>query len=229
MAKIIHLETSTKVCSVAISENGILIDSITEKSESFMHSEKLNFLLDELLKKNSFSFGDLNAVSVSSGPGSYTGIRIGVSTAKGLCFALNIPLISVDSLFALAGHFQNQDKFLAPVALIVAMIDARRMEAFTAIYDSFGYAVKPISAEIFTVDYLAHIHANIPVYLVGDAQEKCRQLWSQRENFVFTDCEASALGQVKLAFEKFQRAEFEDLAYFEPYYLKDFLVEKKIN
>lgn len=222
MALILHLETSTKVCSVALSNNGILIDYSTEKYESFAHSERLNFLIDNLVSKNELTYKDLEAVSVSSGPGSYTGLRIGVSTAKGLCFALDIPLISVDSLLALAHYAKLSNRIIEKNSVVVSMIDARRMEAFTAIYDRKLYAIKPISAEIFDENYLTDLDENTTVYLCGDAQEKCKKLWTSRENFSFTDLESDARGQIELAYQKFKSYNFENLSYFEPYYLKDF-------
>jgi tRNA threonylcarbamoyladenosine biosynthesis protein TsaB len=221
LAKIIHLETSTKVCSVALSEKGKLVDSITEKADTFSHSERLHLIIDTLVKKNELTFKDLDAISVSSGPGSYTGLRIGVSSAKGLCYALDIPLISIDSLKCLF-HYANNQLKIHDQSLTVCMIDARRMEAFTAIYDFRGYEIKPISAEIFDENYLVEVNPNIPIYLVGDAQHKCKEIWKNREHFVFTELEADAIGQIAPAYEKFCNGDFEDLAYFEPFYLKDF-------
>ncbi len=227
MTHILHLETSTKVCSVALSNQGVLVDYITETSESFMHSERLNVLIQEILDRNSWTFSDLQAIAVSCGPGSYTGLRIGVSTAKGLCFALAIPLIAVDALLSLAQFCKESDISIPINALFLSMIDARRMEAFTALYDSNMYAVKPIAADIFDENYLQEIDSNIPLYLVGDAQEKCKSLWSHRGNFHFTEIQADARGQIRVAFEKFQNQMFEDLVYFEPYYLKDFQIGAK--
>lgn len=221
MAKIIHLETSTKVCSVALSEKGKFVDVITEKTDTFLHSERLNLIIETLVKKNGLTFSDLDAISVSAGPGSYTGLRIGVSSAKGLCFALDIPLIAVDSLQCLFYHAKYHQA-IQDLSLTVCMIDARRMEAFTAIYDFSGYAIKPISAEIFDENYLTEMNPNIPIYFVGDAQHKCKELWKHRERFIFTELEADALGQIVPAYEKFCMGDFEDLAYFEPFYLKDF-------
>lgn len=222
MALLLHLETSTKVCSVALSQNGKSVDSITEKTESFSHSERLNLLIESIVKKNGFTLADLSAVSVSSGPGSYTGLRIGVSTAKGLCFALNIPLIAVDALLSLAYIFKQSATEKTQKSIVVSMIDARRMEAYTSIYDLNLYPIKPISAEIFDENYLLEMLPDVKIYLVGDAQEKCKALWAHRTPFIFTDLEADALGQIEPAYNKFIRQEFENLVYFEPFYLKDF-------
>jgi tRNA threonylcarbamoyladenosine biosynthesis protein TsaB len=224
---ILHIETSTKVCSVALSKNGSSVDFITEFSEDFVHSERLNILISELLNRAHVSFSDLSAVSVSSGPGSYTGLRIGVSTAKGLCYALSIPLIAVDSLSSLAylvkKEVDNQQ------SLTLSMIDARRMEAYTALFDSNHYAIKPVSADIFDAQYLSNISENINVFLVGDAQEKCKDLWQGRKNFHFTNMTSDARGQIEPAFQKFIHQAFADLVYFEPQYFKDFQPGVKVK
>jgi tRNA threonylcarbamoyladenosine biosynthesis protein TsaB len=217
---ILHIETSTKVCSVALSFNGACLDFITESSSDFVHSERLNMLIGDLLQQCGIGFSDLAAVAVSSGPGSYTGLRIGVSTAKGLCYALSIPLIAIDSLSALAGMVRGQRNISE--SLVLSMIDARRMEAYTSLFDSNYYPIKPVSADIFDEMYLSELSEQQHVILVGDAQEKCRDLWAARKNFHFSGLEADARGQIELAYEKFQNADFADLVYFEPQYFKDF-------
>jgi tRNA threonylcarbamoyladenosine biosynthesis protein TsaB len=217
---ILHLETSTKVCSIALSKDGSCRDFITESSDDFVHSERLNVLIMELFERNQLALSELSAVSVSSGPGSYTGLRIGVSTAKGLCYALSIPLIAIDSLSALAYLLKN--KVDNQRELILSMIDARRMEAYTAIFDSDLYMLKSVSADIFDAHYLSEISENINVRLVGDAQEKCKDLWKDRKNFHFTNITADARGQIEPAFQKFKNQAFADLVYFEPQYFKDF-------
>lgn len=220
MAHILHLETSTKVCSVALSLSGNIVGFITESSTDFVHSERLNLLIVDLLRQHNIDMNTLAAISVSSGPGSYTGLRIGVSTAKGLCYALSIPLIAIDSLISLA--YFAKSKLETHDALVLSMIDARRMEAYTALFDSNMYAVKPVSADIFDFNYLNEIDQNQRIVLVGDAQEKCKSIWSERQNIEFTDIEADARGQIEPAYKKFQNREFADLAYFEPLYFKDF-------
>lgn len=215
-----HLETSTKVCSVAISCDGSVLDYQTENTHDFVHSERLNGLIQDLLVRNDLNINSLCAVSIGSGPGSYTGLRIGVSTAKGLCYALNIPLIAIDSLSALAYFASSQMK--TADALVLSMIDARRMEAYTAIYDSNMYALKPVSADIFDAAYLSELDANQKIMIVGDAQQKCKALWEDRKNLHFTDLEADARGQVEPAYKKYLNQQFADLVYFEPQYFKDF-------
>lgn len=219
MSLILHIETSTKVCSVALSRTGELLDFVTEQYESFAHSERLTVLIDELLANNNCLYSVLSAISVSAGPGSYTGLRIGVSTAKGLCYALDIPLIAIDSLTAL--HYfskaQNTQK-----GIQLCMIDARRMEAYTAIYDENDYCIKPVSADIFDKHYLDAFHENCYISVVGDAQEKCKPLWFNHKNLIYTNLEADARGQIEPSYQKFQNKVFEDLIYFEPKYFKDF-------
>lgn len=220
MAYILHLETSTKVCSVAISCDGSVLDYQTENAQDFVHSERLNGLIQDLLIRNDLNFNSLDSVSISSGPGSYTGLRIGVSTAKGLCYALNIPLITIDSLSALAHFARSQMETIN--ALLLSMIDARRMEAYTALYDSNMYTLNPVSADIFDAEYLSELDTNQKILIVGDAQQKCKALWGERKNLHFTDLEADARGQVEPAYKKFVNQEFADLVYFEPQYFKDF-------
>jgi len=220
VAYIIHLETSTKACSVALSSSGKLLDFTTESTDSYAHSERLNSIISDLLKRNKVWFEDLSAVSISSGPGSYTGLRIGVSTAKGLCFALEIPMIAIDSLSALAYFSKHQNIEFSN--LILTAIDARRMEAYTALFDSHLYVVKPVSADIFSEDYLSEIYDNISIMVVGDAQEKCLEIWKHRKNIKFSSISSDARGQIEPAYKKFVNQDFSDLVYFEPAYFKDF-------
>ena len=213
---ILHLETATKVCSVALSDKGKLIAHKEENSESYTHSENLTVFVMDVLKKAGKKLGDLDAVSVTSGPGSYTGLRIGVSTAKGFCYALNIPLISVDSLVSIAAQLPNKNSN----QLFCPMIDARRMEVFSAIYDIDLNIKKPISADVITATTYAEF-GNI--IACGDGAEKLRPMWKSRANVTFkTDMLSSAKGQITIAWQKYQKQHFENVAYFEPFYLKDF-------
>ena len=213
---ILHLETSTQVCSVALSLNGELIalKDITDKG--FVHGEMITLLIEEVLNHVDVSISELSAVSVASGPGSYTGLRIGVSTAKGLCYALNIPLIAIDSLKCL----EQVARMNYYKETIVSMIDARRMEVFSAIYNSDGEVVKTISADI--LDEQSY-ETFLPFTVVGDAVGKVKSIWENRAIRFDESCIASAKGQVRIGYEKFQKQEFEDVAYFEPFYLKDFV------
>lgn len=213
---ILHLETSTQVCSVGLSLNGELVALKEVTDQGFVHGEMITLFVEDVLKQAGVSVSMLSAVSVSSGPGSYTGLRIGVSTAKGLCYALNIPLIAIDSLQCL----EKVGRMKHPSETIVAMIDARRMEVFSAIYDVNGKVVKSISADILDE---SSYEAFLPFTVVGDAVSKVKSIWENREIQFDEACIASAKGQVKIGFEKFQKQEFEDVAYFEPFYLKDFV------
>ncbi len=220
MIHLLHLETSTKVCSVALSVNGQCVAIAESATDDYQHAEQLTVFIQNVLKSASLSLKDIHGVSVASGPGSYTGLRIGVSTAKGLCYALGIPLISVDSLYALAKN--AFDKY--PGKRICAMIDARRMEVFSAIYDENMEPIKSISADVLESDSYANY---APFVYVGDAVEKVIPLWDGSERCADVAIVCSAKGQVDLAYAKYQRREFEDVAYFEPFYLKDFVLNKK--
>ena len=215
MTTILHLETATKTFSVAISVNAKLIDVIEIHGDQYIHGEKLTLFIQEILTKNSITFDNLSAVSISSGPGSYTGLRIGVATAKGICFAKNIPLIEIDTLQA----FENCARKSFPAETICIMLDARRMEVYSSIFDASRKTVKSISADI--LDYTTYREFE-PFVCVGDGSTKCREIWSER-NIHFNDTvQLSASGQVELAFNKYVNKQFADLAYFEPNYLKEF-------
>lgn len=223
MTYILHLETATKVCSVALSKNGQLAQLKETEEDGYSHGENLTVFIEDVLKKEGISTSDLAAVSVASGPGSYTGLRIGVSTAKGICFGADKPLIAIDALSALCE--MAREKF--PSDSICAMIDARRMEVFSMIQDGTGNQMKPISADIIEEDSYKELE---PFVYVGDGAEKLNEIWANRTGLT-TDLsiKSSAAGQVKMAYEKFQQGNFEDVAYFEPFYLKDFIagVKKK--
>lgn len=216
---ILNIETSTKNCSVSIAQNGKTIALKEVAEESFSHSEKLHVFIDNLLKENQITYKDLNAVALSAGPGSYTGLRIGTSTAKGLCFALDIPLIAVDTLLVLAKQV-NED------SLIIPMIDARRMEVYTAIFDATHNPATPVQALVIDENSFAEISEK--AVLIGDGAAKCKEVLN-RENFIFLDeiRYPSAREMSEISFDKFQKKEFEDIAYFEPFYLKEFYTGAK--
>jgi len=204
---------------VALAKEGntIIIKEIAE--QNFSHSEKLHLFIDEVLKQAGISYKELSAIALSKGPGSYTGLRIGASTAKGLCFALDIPLITLDSLQILALQVTHQD------GLIIPMIDARRMEVYTATFDSNHNKTSDTQALIIDENSFSQI--NQKTYFIGDGAEKCKPLL-QRENLIFLDqiIYPSAKEMSSLSFEKFVAQEFEDIAYFEPFYLKEFFTGK---
>lgn len=217
---ILNIETATKNCSVSLAKNGetVLCKEIAE--QGYSHAEKLHVFIDEILKETGISASDLKAIAVSKGPGSYTGLRIGVSAAKGLCYALGIPLISVDTLQVLANTLSIEN------GLIVPMIDARRMEVYSAVFDANHNKIMEVQAEILTEESYAGMSEEI--YFVGDCQEKCKTVLT-KDNFHFRNeiIFPSANEMSALSFEKFSKNEFEDVAYFEPFYLKDFMIGGK--
>jgi tRNA threonylcarbamoyladenosine biosynthesis protein TsaB len=219
MAYILNLETSTKNCSVSLAENGktVLCKEISE--QGFSHAEKLHVFIEEILNEANVSITQLKAIAVSKGPGSYTGLRIGVSAAKGLCYALQIPLISLDTMQILAKKVAVTD------GLIVPMIDARRMEVYSAVFDCNHNKISEVKAEVLTENSYQDFDQN--VYFIGDCQEKCKTVLT-KDNFKFLSeiVFPSANEMSALSFEKFQNNDFEDVAYFEPFYLKDFMLTK---
>ena len=214
---ILNIETSTKNCSVSVSNNGKTIICKELSEAGFSHAEKLHVFIETVLQQSKLTFKDLAAIAVSKGPGSYTGLRIGVSAAKGLCFALDIPLISIDTLQVLASQCNVENGFIIP------MIDARRMEVYSAIFDKNYNKIRNVEAQILDENSFSEIDEN--VYFVGDCNEKAQTVLS-KENFVFLADKIypSANEISKLSFDRFQNKDFEDAAYFEPYYLKDFLI-----
>ena len=219
MPIILNIETATKNCSVAIAKEGKTIVCKELATENFSHAEKLHVFIEQILAESNVQFSELNAVAVSQGPGSYTGLRIGVSSAKGFSYALNIPLIAVDTLQLLAKQI-NIDK-----GIILPMIDARRMEVFSAMYDSNYNQIRATQAEI--IDESSYKEISETIHLVGDGIGKFTNTLTD-EKFVFHNevVYPSAKEMSALSFEKFQNSDFVDVAYFEPFYLKDFLLVK---
>lgn len=217
---ILHIETATKICSIALSKNGKLLSFKETDESAYVHAEVITLFIEDVLAAGGIKASDLSAVSVTSGPGSYTGLRIGVSTAKGLCYALSIPLISIDALENLA-HLAAEKHGNTS---IVSMIDARRMEVFATIYDAQLNVVKPVSADVLNED---SYHEFEPFLVVGDGAPKLKESWSSRAITFDESIKASAIGHVKLAYSAFDQQKFEDVAYFEPFYLKDFVSTQK--
>jgi tRNA threonylcarbamoyladenosine biosynthesis protein TsaB len=217
LSYILNIETATKNCSVALAKEGktILCKEIAEGGYS--HAERLHVFIEEIIKEAGITLQDILAIAVSQGPGSYTGLRIGVSAAKGLCFALDIPLIAVDTLQVLASQ-ANVSK-----GLIIPMLDARRMEVYSAIFTPNFENKRAVQAEIITENSFEDLQETI--YFVGDCAEKCKSVLT-KENFIFLEeiKYPSAKEMSFLSFEKYQKHEIEDVAYFEPYYLKDFMM-----
>lgn len=227
MPLILHIETATLTCSVALSENGELLNKI-EKTERNIHAAVLTVFIKDLLEGAGKKMQDLDAVAVSMGPGSYTGLRIGVSTAKGLCYALDIPLIAVNTLHAMASGFIHKCFSVNMNTLFCPMIDARRMEVYAAIYDHEIKEKQGTSAVIVDEMSFKELLENHIVYFFGDGAAKCEEILGSYLNArIMDDYLNSAGDMVAIAHQKFQNQEFEDVAYFEPYYLKDYVAGKK--
>ena len=217
---ILNIETATKNCSISLSKNGETIALREIAEEGYSHAEKLHVFIEEIISESTIAFQDLNAIAVSQGPGSYTGLRIGVSSAKGLCFALNIPLIAIDTLQSLAAQITISE------GTIIPMIDARRMEVFSAIYDRNLNTIKPVSAEIITEE--SYQDNEEQIHFIGDGASKCKELL-HKTNFIFHDeiIYPSSQQMSLLSFEKYKKSDTVDVAYFEPLYVKDFMIMKK--
>ncbi len=217
---ILLIETSTTSCSVALIE-GVNVIAAKEANERNIHASHITIFIDEVMKYSGKEYTDLNAIAVSKGPGSYTGLRIGVSTAKGLCFALNIPLISVSTLQSMADGLTKSQE-VSDSAYLIPMIDARRMEVYTAVYKSDLTLVEDVNAKI--VDQFSFFDfQDKQLILFGDGAEKFKELFSKRPNIKFLAFQNSATHLAHLAHEKFIKGEIENMAYFEPFYLKDFV------
>lgn len=221
MSIILQIETSTQVCSAAISRDGYTI-ALKEEMASNIHAGSLTLFIQDVMKTAGIGFDALDAVAVSKGPGSYTGLRIGVSTAKGLCYALDIPLIAIDTLQMMAAGFLTQ--YPQYEGLICAMIDARRMEVFTAVFDSKLAMIHPVEARIITEESYTDLLKTHVISFIGDGAAKCANLL-EHENAIFeADNFNSASHISKLAADAFKQTDFVDVAYFEPFYLKDFVL-----
>ncbi|WP_298148371.1 tRNA (adenosine(37)-N6)-threonylcarbamoyltransferase complex dimerization subunit type 1 TsaB [Flavobacterium sp.] len=218
MALILCLETATKNCSVALSKDGAFLAAKEFAGENYSQAELLHLFIQDVLDEANLAFSDLNAVAVSAGPGSYTGLRIGVAAAKGLCYALDIPLLSVSTLEILATAKQITSGYKVP------MLDARRMEVYTAVYDTNNQLIEAVSAKI--LDEQSFDTYNETLFLFGDGAHKCKELFANRTNIIIDESlpYPSAKDMLALAHKRFTNGDFEDVAYFEPFYLKDFIV-----
>ncbi|MBN2637963.1 MAG: tRNA (adenosine(37)-N6)-threonylcarbamoyltransferase complex dimerization subunit type 1 TsaB [Bacteroidales bacterium] len=227
MALILSIETSTRVCSVALSQDGMLL-AMEESTTQNSHAEQITVFAEGVLYKAGKNFIDLDAIAVSKGPGSYTGLRIGVSTAKGFCYSLDKPLISVGTLPSLASGMiqqlgmegRNPEEYL-----FCPMIDARRMEVYAAIYDNSLIVQRRVQAEVIDEESYSEFLVKKPVFFIGDGAPKCQEILGKNKNALFTDEPflPSARYMIPIAEEKFKNNDFEDVAYFEPFYLKDFI------
>jgi tRNA threonylcarbamoyladenosine biosynthesis protein TsaB len=219
---ILNIETSTTNCSVSIADKGQLIVLKELNSKDYSHAEQLHLFIEEVIEEAGIHKEDLSAIAVSKGPGSYTGLRIGVSAAKGLCFALDLPLISVSTLQALAKQVTAKDN-----ELIVALLDARRDEVYTATYDREFQTKSPVEAKIVEADSFDVLNTSAKVYFIGPGAEKCKRIAPISNGIYIPDAVPSSNEMSALSWDKFQKEDFEDVAYFEPFYLKDFVVTTK--
>lgn len=227
MALILNIETSTAVCSVSLGKDGELF-AYKENKEGMNHATHLTVFIDSILKENKLTPNDLDAVSVSMGPGSYTGLRIGVSTAKGLCYGSNLPLIAISTLQAMTAPLLKNKAVISQLgdpdeSIFCPMIDARRMEVYTAFYSFKNEELRQTSAEIIDEESFVSDLAKNEIVFFGDGSSKC-QSSLQSENAIFVnDITPTAIGMIELSEAKFKAEAFEDVAYFEPFYLKDFV------
>ena len=222
--KILYIETSSKNCSVAISDNEKLLCLTEEVSENYKQSESLHTFVEWALEGAGISMKDIEAVSLGKGPGSYTGLRIGVSTAKGLCFALGIPLLSVGTLSLLAKQIQL--KAILDNVWLCPMIDARRMEVYCQMFDNEMNVLQPIEAKVIDEESFKDSLSSHKMIFFGDGAAKCKSVITHPNAFFISDIVPSAKELGFLASEKFLKNEFENLVSFEPFYLKEFLIKK---
>lgn len=225
MALILHIETATPVCSAAISKNGALID-FRETNDPRSHASRLSPFIQDLWKSNNINPLELDAVSISLGPGSYTGLRIGVSTAKGIAYANDIPIIGISGLQALAARFiaeHSQSYDLNDNTLLCPMLDARRMEVYSAFYNIKLKLEREIKADIIDHESYLEYLSKGDVYFFGDGSKKCMET-IQHPNAKFIDnVEPSSRFMIELGELAWEKKDFVDTAYFEPFYLKDFI------
>jgi len=237
---ILQIETATTVCSVALAKDGETI-AVKQVDQRNIHAEVITVFIDELLAGTGSHYKNIDAIAVSCGPGSYTGLRIGISTAKGLCFALEKPLIAIETLESMAhGVIDNPVQLPTfnsqltthnsqlSTLLLCPMIDARRMEVYTAVYSTNGENIIPTAAEIIDENSFSGLLKENQILFFGDGAEKCREVLGNNPNAHFLPGFInSATHLTKKAAEKFLNKDFEDVAYFEPFYLKDFIAGKK--
>lgn len=220
MPYILNIETATKNCSIAIAKEGKTLLCKEVADLNYSHAEKLHVFIEEALQELKITYKDLAAIAVSQGPGSYTGLRIGVSAAKGLCYALDIPLLALDTLEVLAAQVKITE------GLIMPMIDARRMEVFSALFTAKLEKIRAVEAEIITEESFLDLEEK--VYFIGDGASKCKTVLT-KDNFIFVDeiIYPSAKEMSSMSYAKYLKKDFVDVAYFEPYYLKDFMITTK--
>jgi tRNA threonylcarbamoyladenosine biosynthesis protein TsaB len=218
MALILALETATTNCSVSISKNGEIIGFKEDFNENYSHSERLHCYIEEVVTECNINLNELDAIAVSKGPGSYTGLRIGVSAAKGLCISLDIPLISVNTLESLANQIYGDSDIIIP------MLDARRMEVYSSVYSSNKEKIRKTKAEILDKKSFSDYSSSGKIIFIGNGAKKYKDICPYINVEFHENNQPSAKEMGPLAYSKFLKKEFEDVAYFEPYYLKDFIL-----
>ena len=217
MALIVNIETTTTNCSVSLSKEGGILVLKEDYNSKYSHAESLHVFIDNVIKSAEIEISDIDAIAVSKGPGSYTGLRIGVSASKGLCFSLDKPLISVSTLQSLS-HQVKIDK-----GYIVPMLDARRLEIYSAVFDANNKQLRETRAEILDKNSFLDYLNKDKVYFIGDGVEKTRS-FIEHDNAIFIENKLPSANEMgKLAYHKYLNNEFENVAYFEPFYLKDFI------
>jgi len=218
LTNILCIETASTNCSVALGVNGNVVAVKEDYDQGYSHAERLHLFIRDILKDNSLELSNLDAIAISKGPGSYTGLRIGVSAAKGLCFSLNIPLISVPTLTSLAFQVTTEEGFVVP------MMDARRMEVYTAVFDASGNQVEETSAKILDESSYSEYLEKGKVHFIGSGVAKFKEICNHQNAVFIDDKMPSAKEMVAIASAKNKISDHENVAYFEPYYLKDFMM-----
>jgi tRNA threonylcarbamoyladenosine biosynthesis protein TsaB len=225
---ILCLETATSLCSVALCDSNRVI-KVTESTEGRSHASTLTVFIHDLLKEAGIRAADLEAVAVSKGPGSYTGLRIGVSVAKGMAYAASIPLIGIDTTRSMFHGFISSKMNPDESDLFCPMLDARRMEVYYSVFDISGSVVKETRAEIINKDSFSEIPVSSRIFFFGDGSGKCRDVIKRKNIYFDENFRISASFMQEPAYELFRKSHFENIAYFEPLYLKDFLTTKPVR
>ncbi len=221
MGIILNLETSTTNCSVSLARDGQLLSILENNTPNYSHAEQLHIFIQECMAEAKIPFSELEAVAVSKGPGSYTGLRIGVSAAKGLCYSLDIPLISIPTLKSMASKYVGGYDYIIPV------LDARRMEVYSAVFDRNLQQIRDTEAEIVNEQSFSSYFEHKTILLVGTGALKIQEILSNKDISFDTAYVPSSREMAPLSYQKYQESIFEDVAYFEPYYLKDFVLQTK--
>lgn len=219
MPLILNIETSSTICSVCLANNGALID-FREDKQGNSHARVLTVFIEELMRKNNIAFKELDAVAVSEGPGSYTGLRIGTSTAKGLCYALDKPLIAVPTLLAMADGVAKEMN--DPSAVYMPALDARRMEIYTAVFDAQGNELIKTQAVIADSALAEKLNGFEKLFVFGNGAEKCKAVFKSDTIHFIADVNCDARFMIPVSESRANNNRFENLAYFEPLYLKEF-------